>query len=113
MLASPFLRVLNNADARFKPTCYRARMIYVPPDYDDELTPEMREQRDRFRALLDMVLTKFRGETRRLLIVALLDTVEGAVDAHELCDAACEELKMEFQFRYQDALRREQPPATS
>lgn len=85
-------------------------MIYVPPDYDDDLTPAMRQQRDHFRELLDMVLTKFQGETRRLLIVALLKTVEAANDTGELCDDACEELKIEFQLRFHDVLRAEQGP---
>lgn len=82
-------------------------MIYQPPDYDDELTPEMREQRDRFRQLFALVLTKFRGETRKALVIALIDAMTEATIAGELCEPACEELTIEIQLRYQDSIRSE------
>ena len=80
-------------------------MIYQPPDYDDELTPEMREQRDHFRQLLDLVLTRFRGETRKALVIAMIDAMTEATVAGELCEPACEELTIEIQLRYQDTQR--------
>lgn len=83
-------------------------MIYQPPDYDDELTPEMRGQRDRFRQLFDVVLDRFRGETRKALVIALIDAMTEATTAGELCEPACEELTIELQLRYQDALQTEQ-----
>ena len=80
-------------------------MNYVPPDYDDELTPETREVRNHFRELLNLTLAKFRGETRRSIIAAMLHVLDAAADAGELCDPACEELKIEFQLRYHDVFR--------
>ena len=78
-------------------------MIYVPPDYDDELTPEMQRVRDHFREVLNLVLARFCGETRRAIIGAMLNVLDAAAEAGELCNAACEELKIEFQLRFHDA----------
>lgn len=80
-------------------------MIYQPPDYDDELTTEMRDQRDRFRELFDQVLTKFCGETRKALVIALIDVITEATVAGELSEPACEELTIEIQCRFTDVTR--------
>jgi hypothetical protein len=81
-------------------------MNYQPPDYDDELTPEMRVQRDHFREVFDLVLARFRGQTRQALVIALIDAMTEAAIVGELSAPACEELTIEIQCRFQDATRR-------
>ncbi|MBN8628338.1 MAG: hypothetical protein J0M17_22895 [Planctomycetes bacterium] len=77
---------------------------YRPPDYDDELTPEMREQVAAFCALFEVALERLRGETPRLVVLALLDAVAEASTIEALAATAGEELSIELQCRYHDAL---------